>query len=94
MITHTVYEKGKVQSLGFTMPDGRKATVGVLEAGSYNFGVAKRREEIEVITGELSLPGSNNMKWHPMTNDVLVFEEGQPIEFLAIDGTSYLCIYG
>jgi len=91
-IKHNVYEQGKVQSLGFTTEESYEATVGVLEAGTYNFGVAKRREEIKVLTGSLStLDGKTD--WDSMTNP-LVFEEGQTIEFNAAEGTSYLCIYG
>ena len=91
-IKHNVYEDGKVQSLGFSTEDGHDVTVGVLEEGSYNFGVAERREEIKVLTGELSTPDGKS-SWDSMT-DPLVFEKGQTIEFNAAVVTSYLCYYG
>jgi len=91
-IKHNVYEGGNVQSLGFKLDDGRDATVGVLEAGHYNFGTAKRREVIKVLSGSLETP--NGMRHRAeRSHGVFYIEEGETIEFTAEAGTSYLCVY-
>ena len=100
-IKHNVYEDGKVQSLGFTsepsfhnMP-GRDVTVGVLEPGKYNFGVAKRRETIHVTFGHIMAKGKNVV--HSDTSSAegeLVFEEGEEIVLECQCVTAYICLYG
>jgi uncharacterized protein YaiE (UPF0345 family) len=57
MIEHNTYFDGKVQSVGFVR-NGRKATVGVMDAGEFHFGT-NAPERMTVISGELwaKLPG-------------------------------------
>lgn len=57
MTTHNTYFDGGVQSLGFERR-GRRATVGVIEPGTYHFGT-DAPERMTVISGELEalLPG-------------------------------------
>jgi uncharacterized protein YaiE (UPF0345 family) len=93
-IKHNVYEDGKVQSLGFKMVNGRDATVGVLEEGTYNLGTAHRLERIKVITGSISISVDGRvMRWDEWNPEFLTFMEGETIKFHATQGTSYICFY-
>jgi uncharacterized protein YaiE (UPF0345 family) len=51
MLKHSVYFEGKVQSVGFER-NGRRATVGVVEAGEFHFGT-DAAERMTVVSGEL-----------------------------------------
>jgi purine/pyrimidine-nucleoside phosphorylase len=57
MLTHNTYFDGKVQSVGFER-NGRRATVGVVDAGEFHFGT-DAPERMTVLSGELwaRLPG-------------------------------------
>lgn len=57
MLQHNTYFEGKVQSLGFVR-NGRRATVGVIDAGEFHFGT-DGAERMTVVSGELwaKLPG-------------------------------------
>lgn len=58
MITHNTYFDGKVQSLGFTRENGLRYTVGVIEPGTHDFGLARCKEVIEIVTsGVLKING-------------------------------------
>ncbi len=59
MITNNEYFDGRVKSLGFQSPSG-KATVGVMEAGDYEFSTAGA-ELMKVVSGVISaqLPGES-----------------------------------
>ena len=90
MPTHNSYFEGTVQSLGFSARDGA-ATVGVMDAGEYEFGTGAR-EIMTVIRGTLTvqLPGSD--AWQ-------TFESGAAFEVPANSRfklqvpvqTAYLC---
>ena len=57
MLTHNTYFDGKVRSVGFER-NGRRATVGVVDAGEFHFGT-EAPERMTVTSGELwaKLPG-------------------------------------
>jgi uncharacterized protein YaiE (UPF0345 family) len=57
MLKHNGYFDGKVQSIGFER-NGRRATVGVVDAGEFHFGT-EGAERMTVVSGELwaKLPG-------------------------------------
>jgi hypothetical protein len=57
MLTHNTYFDGKVRSVGFER-NGRRATVGVVDAGEFHFGT-EAPERMTVTSGELwaRLPG-------------------------------------
>jgi uncharacterized protein YaiE (UPF0345 family) len=57
MLEHKGYFDGKVQSLAFVR-NGRRATVGVVDAGEFHFGT-DAPERMTVVSGELwaKLPG-------------------------------------
>jgi uncharacterized protein YaiE (UPF0345 family) len=51
MLKHNQYFDGKVQSVAFER-NGRRATVGVIEAGEFHFNTAAA-ERMTVLSGEL-----------------------------------------
>jgi purine/pyrimidine-nucleoside phosphorylase len=59
MLAHNTYFEGKVQSVGFER-NGRRATVGVVDAGEFHFGT-DAAERMTVVSGELwaKLPGES-----------------------------------
>jgi uncharacterized protein YaiE (UPF0345 family) len=59
MLKHNTYFEGKVQSVGFER-NGRRATVGVVDAGEFHFGT-DAAERMTVVSGELwaKLPGES-----------------------------------
>ena len=65
MLTHNTYFDGKVQSVGFER-NGRKATVGVVDAGEFHFNTGAP-ERMSVTSGELwaKLPGESAWRAFP-----------------------------
>jgi len=57
MLKHNSYFEGQVQSIGFER-NGRRATVGVIDAGEFHFGT-DAPERMTVVSGEIwaKLPG-------------------------------------
>ena len=51
MLKHNTYFDGKVQSIGFER-NGRRATAGVIDAGTFHFGT-DATERMTVVSGEL-----------------------------------------
>ncbi len=92
MIKVNEYFGGNVKSLALKTPEG-PATVGVMNAGEFEFGTATR-EIITVITGKLTvrLPGSES--WKEFTAGQ-TFEIEPQLKFqLKVEAdASYLCLY-
>jgi uncharacterized protein YaiE (UPF0345 family) len=65
MLKHNTYLEGKVQSVGFER-NGRRATVGVIDAGEFHFGT-DAPERMTVVSGELraKLPGESALRGVP-----------------------------
>ncbi len=65
MLKHNSYFEGKVQSVGYER-NGRRATVGVVDAGEYHFGT-DAPERMTVLSGELQarLPGEAAFRTFP-----------------------------
>jgi uncharacterized protein YaiE (UPF0345 family) len=65
MLKHNSYFEAKVQSVGFER-NGRKATVGVVDAGEFHFGT-EAAERMTVVSGELlaRLPGEPDFRPFP-----------------------------
>lgn len=65
MLTHNTYFDGQVQSIGFER-QGRKTTVGVIDAGEFHFGTGAP-ERMTVVSGELAvrLDGASDWKTYP-----------------------------
>lgn len=96
-IQHNTYEGGKVQSLGFTSERGHELTVGVLEPGEYNFGVAKRRETIHVSYGLIEAKGKRVVMSAINASNpdyFIVFEPGEEIRLKCYHTAAYICLYG
>ena len=65
MLEHNSYFEGKVQSVGYER-HGRRATVGVVDAGEFHFGT-EAPERMTVLSGELwaRLPGEEAFRAFP-----------------------------
>ena len=92
MLEVNEYFDGNVKSIGFktaTLP----ATVGVMEAGEYEFGTSQK-ETITVVSGALTvkLPGSDD--WQTFTpHDVFIVEANQKFQLKIDIASAYLCTY-
>jgi uncharacterized protein YaiE (UPF0345 family) len=86
------YFGGKVKSIAFqtaTLP----ATVGVMEAGNYEFNTAKR-ETVTVVSGSLAvkLPGSD--EWHSFpAGTTFVVAANRVFHLQVAEETAYMCTY-
>lgn len=60
-LAHNTYFEGKVQSVGFER-NGRKQTVGVIDAGQFHFGT-DAPERMTVVTGELFVRPDGAKDW-------------------------------
>lgn len=90
MPKHNSYFEGKVQSVGFER-NGRRATVGVVEAGEFHFGT-EAPERMTVVSGELwaKLPGEAAFRAYPAGTAFEV--PGQSgFEVKALAPSAYLC---
>ena len=65
MLEHNSYFEGQVQSVGYER-NGRRATVGVVDAGEFHFGT-EAPERMTVLSGELwaKLPGEEAFRAFP-----------------------------
>ncbi|WFB37172.1 pyrimidine/purine nucleoside phosphorylase [Kiritimatiellota bacterium B12222] len=93
MLTQNEYFDGKVKSIGFEGSEG-KATVGVMEAGEYEFGTSTH-EIMKVISGALTvvLPGATaETVFH--AGETFEVEAGKSFQVKTSEATSYLCLYG
>lgn len=92
MLQTNEYFDGKVKSIGFktaTLP----ATVGVMEAGQYEFGTSQK-ETMTVISGALivKLPGSND--WVTFNQgDSFIVKANEKFQLKVELATAYLCTY-
>ena len=92
MIKSNTYFEDKVKSLGYETKAG-KSSVGVMEAGVYEFGTSTH-ETMIVIEGELiaTLPGENEAKSYK-AGEKFEVEANVTFKVEAIGQTSYLCQY-
>ena len=92
MVQVNEYFEGKVKSLLVNIPGG-KLTVGVMEAGDYEFGTGSK-ELMHVITGSLTvkLPGSKEWQVFPSGTKFEVAANSKFQLKVAAD-TAYLCEY-
>lgn len=67
------------------------ATVGVMEDGDHDFGIAKQRETIIVLSGEITTEGGGEVSPQDFP---IVYEEGERIKFRCFRQVAYMCIYG
>lgn len=86
------YFEGKVVSIGLESVEGR-ATVGVMEAGEYEFGTGSI-EIVTVISGELTIqqPGEKEWKTYKKFESFVVAKDVK-FKVKCSEDTPYLCLY-
>ncbi len=92
MLDVNEYFDGKVKSIAFqttTLP----ATVGVMQAGEYEFNTAKK-ETVSVIAGALTVKLPNNAEWRTFyPGDRFIVDAQQQFQLKVDSDTAYLCTY-
>ena len=86
------YFGGQVLSVAFENHDG-PATVGVMEAGEYEFGT-NSTEYMTVISGSLTvqLPGETEFKTY-LPSQTFIVAPNQKFKVKVTEQTAYLCLY-
>jgi uncharacterized protein YaiE (UPF0345 family) len=93
MINVNEYFDGKVKSLALAA-EGKKATVGVMAPGEYEFGTSQH-EKMQVISGVLRVQLPDQTEWKDFgPGNVFHVEAGKKFRLVVKEDTSYLCIYG
>jgi uncharacterized protein YaiE (UPF0345 family) len=93
MLETNEYFDGKVKSIGFqtsTLP----ATVGVMEAGEYEFATSQK-ETMTVVSGALTvmLPAASD--WQTFNpGDSFIVAANEKFQLKVDVATAYLCSYG
>jgi purine/pyrimidine-nucleoside phosphorylase len=92
MIKVNEYFDGGVKSLGYETPEG-KSTVGVMEAGEYEFGTSTH-ETMIIIEGQLDVLLPGEQVWKSYTKGQ-AFEVAANVSFKvkSVGQSSYLCKY-
>jgi uncharacterized protein YaiE (UPF0345 family) len=92
MISSNEYFEANVKSLGYTSLTGN-STIGVMEAGEYEFGTSAH-ETMNVVEGELIalLPGQSEWKSFK-TGTFFEVEANTSFKVKSIGQTAYLCQY-
>ncbi len=92
MLKTNSYFEGKVQSVGFDR-NGRRATVGVIDAGEFHFGT-DAAERMTVVSGELwaKLPGEAAWRAFP-AGTAFEVPAKSGIDVKAASPAAYLCEY-
>jgi len=92
MLDINEYFDGKVKSIAFqtaTLP----ATVGVMQAGEYEFNTAKK-ETVSVISGTLTVKLPDSDKWQTFhSGDSFIVDAQQQFQLKVGIDTAYLCTY-
>jgi len=90
MLKHNSYFEGKVQSVGFAR-QGRRQTVGALDAGEFHFGT-DGAERMTVVSGEIwaKLPGRAEFHLYPAGTAFEVPAQSG-FDVRALEPAAYLC---
>ena len=92
MLETNEYFDGNVKSIGFktaTLP----ATVGVMEAGEYEFGTSQK-ETMTVVSGALTVMLPDAKEWQTFKqNDSFIVEANEKFQLKVEIATAYLCTY-
>ncbi len=78
-----------VISIPFVVQDGRDATIGLMSKGTYDFGVATRKETIQITSGEAEINDEHiqaRQKAEVFVDEVICIR-------VLTQTMSYLCIY-
>lgn len=86
------YFEGKVKSRNTTW-EGKRATEGIIEAGSYTFST-KSEEHMTVLSGELLVKLSGEDTAHTFSTDqTFIVPANSSFEVTANETVSYRCVY-
>lgn len=93
MLKTNTYHDGKVLSIGGFSAENLNATVGVMQAGEYNFNT-DAKETMKVISGSMLVQ-------RPEDSAPITFSAGESFDVPAnvsfsvtiLEDTSYLCLY-
>jgi len=92
MLETNEYFDGKVKSIGFkttTLP----ATIGVMEAGEYEFGTSQK-ETMTVVSGALTVMLPEADEWKTFNqNDSFIVDANEKFQLKVDVATAYLCTY-
>lgn len=92
MVHMNEYFEGKVKSLTVNA-QGERKTVGVMEAGEYEFGTALK-EVMTIITGALTVLLPNQTTWQThATGSSFEVPASSTFTVKAAEDTAYLCAY-
>lgn len=87
MITHNTYFNNAVQSLGFVMANGIKATAGVILPGEYVFNT-NDEEHMHVVSGACTM---NEKTMQP--GETYVAPARTALKIVTTEPVVYLCTY-
>ncbi len=92
MLKTNEYFGGKVVSIGLESAEG-KATVGVMEAGKYEFGTSTI-EIMTVISGSLTIQQPGETEWKTYNKfESFVVEKDVKFKVKCSEDTPYLCLF-
>jgi uncharacterized protein YaiE (UPF0345 family) len=92
MISANEYFDGNVKSLGYDSAKG-KSTVGVMEAGEYEFGTSTH-ETMIVVEGEMTVKLPNSDEWKTFkTGEAYEIDANEKFQVKVSEQTAYLCQY-
>ena len=92
MISANEYFDGNVKSLGYKSAKGN-STVGVMEAGEYEFGTSTH-ETMIVVEGEMTvkLPGASEWQTYK-AGEAYEIDANEKFQVKVSEQTAYLCQY-
>lgn len=92
MISTNDYFNGNVKSLGYTSAIG-KSTIGVMEAGDYEFETSTH-ETMIVVEGEMTVKLPNTSEWKIYkAGESYQIDANKKFQIKVYEQTSYLCQY-
>ena len=92
MISTNEYFDGNVKSLAYTSATG-KSTIGVMEAGEYEFGTSTH-ETMTVVEGEMTVKLPDSIEWISYkAGAVYEIEANKKFQVKVSEQTAYLCQY-
>ncbi len=92
MLKVNEYFDGRVKSIALENGEG-KATIGVMEAGEYEFGT-ETEEEMTVVSGCMSVLLPGETQWQTFsTSGVFIVQPHQTFRLRIDRACAYKCIY-
>ena len=92
MISVNEYFNGNVKSLGYVTPNG-KSTLGVMNAGDYEFGTSTH-ETMIIVEGEMTVKLPEKLEWVTYkAGEAFEVDANKKFQVKVSAQTSYLCQY-